>query len=401
MSERDAHIPAEVISYLLTFLPVKSLLRFKCVSKPWLALIDSPDFIKNHISRSLKTNRNLTIILGYASSIYSADFDSFQDNVAYPTKLTPPLSPSIDAPILVLGSCNGLLFLSTTLKDSIIWNPSTRKHQKLPPTSIEYPCGRFVWHSETGFGYDSVHDDYKVVRVTQFHLGWEDDFFQNEVKVYSLNSNQWRKIQDCPYFIRYLKLGGTFAGDALHWIAGNSPRLGTANQVAAFDIRSEEWHLLPLPKTLAGDFFMNLVVLGECIGLFCNYYRDHVDFWVMKEYGVRESWIKICSVVQPTHIQSFEQVKPIGYSNDGKQVLLEQNSSCLVWFDLQEKSVKSVRIHGGPKYFNTDVCLASLVKLPYSDVQQVHQKKKTQDRGNPKAGPKRDDFLSSGFKLVL
>ncbi|KAL3532457.1 hypothetical protein ACH5RR_005978 [Cinchona calisaya] len=384
MSERGIYIPAEVLTDILSLLPVKTLLRFKCVSKRWLALIDSPDFIKLHLSQSLKKNRNRNLLIGDTFSIHSADFDSLADDLAtgVATKLNPPLEGYISA----LAYCNGLLFLSNTLEDntstSIIWNPLTREQQIIHFTPVQHPNGRFYVQIEAWFGFDSETNDYKVIRVALFCTNYEnDDSFQSEVKVYSLKNKMWRDISSCPYFIRHLKVGGMFVGDALHWIAGTSPRLGTDNLIAAFDLRTEEWRLVPRPTFKVGNFFMNLAVLGESLCVFSNYFSDFVDIWVMKEYGVEESWTKICSVVQSTDICSFEYLKTIAYSKNGKQLLLGQDYFSLRGFDLEKKSVgKAVSLLGGPINFTSDIFMASLVKLnstttTSSSEVQIHQNK--------------------------
>ena len=56
-------------------LPVKSLLRFKLVSKLWLSLILDPDFAKSHFERA--SNRLLCIADHEVRSIdFEASFDS-------------------------------------------------------------------------------------------------------------------------------------------------------------------------------------------------------------------------------------------------------------------------------------------------------------------------------------
>lgn len=43
-------LPLDIISYILSRLPVKSLLRFKCVSKSWCSLISYPQFIRMNLN---------------------------------------------------------------------------------------------------------------------------------------------------------------------------------------------------------------------------------------------------------------------------------------------------------------------------------------------------------------
>ncbi|GMN36496.1 hypothetical protein TIFTF001_006070 [Ficus carica] len=50
-----ANFPPEIITDIICRLPVKDLLRYRCVSKSWRSMIDGPDFIKLHSKQSMES----------------------------------------------------------------------------------------------------------------------------------------------------------------------------------------------------------------------------------------------------------------------------------------------------------------------------------------------------------
>ncbi|XP_059658742.1 F-box protein CPR1-like [Cornus florida] len=292
-------LPVDVIADILSRLPVKPLLRFRWVSKPWCALIHSPHFHQLHLNRSVETNSNLSFV--FEDGLYSIDLDSL--NVAV------KLDHLLKSQVYVLGSCNGLLCLSD-FHNKIVFllNFSTRKHHKLAVAPIEFPhrphIGPFILY---GFGYDSDGDDYKVV-----------------------------------------------------------VRQGEAKLIVAFDLGIEEYRLVPQPDYLYEDIDMFVGSLGGCLCINCNYARDRVDVWVMKEYGVKESWTKLFSVEQ------FNYVRPLAYSRTGEVVLLDQGHAKFCLFDLKRKTLKNVGIPGFPTSIRgSSICVGSLVPLPVDEMEKA------------------------------
>ncbi|KAM0011442.1 putative F-box domain-containing protein [Helianthus debilis subsp. tardiflorus] len=66
-SAKKTHIsfPGEIIEEILSRLPVKSILRFRSVSKPWLSLISTPSFTKLHFTRATAAHRTALFISVY------------------------------------------------------------------------------------------------------------------------------------------------------------------------------------------------------------------------------------------------------------------------------------------------------------------------------------------------
>ncbi|KAK1392821.1 F-box domain-containing protein [Heracleum sosnowskyi] len=395
--------PPHLLCNIFTRLPVKSLLTFRCVSKPVCALIDSPHFIKSHLQKSLDSSSNRTIITASidASNIYYTDFDL---NNTYATFINHPFT---NCGSHFLASCNGFILLLTaksletcvfeTLSqpdppnlDLVLVNPATRKHKLLPVSPIEYP----VYYSKTrcqfvsyGFGHDSVSDDYKIVRIAQF-----PDLVKNEVKVFSLKKNVWRRVQDFPYVL-YATAPGVFLDGVLHWLV-NKRSGSEAVVIASFDLGTEKYGSLPQPRySDMSDFLGTLGVLGGKLCLSCNYDMRYIDFWVMEKYGLKKSWSKILSLEQNVGIRLM-QLKAMAYSNSGKEVLLQQDAGRILWYDVELNEISKRFV--SPDFWKAHLSLESLVELNCKDSTELAQvKRKT------KKSRRLDDFLSKAFNLKL
>ncbi|XP_038698576.1 F-box protein CPR1-like isoform X2 [Tripterygium wilfordii] len=376
-------LPQEIISEILTRLSVKPLLRFRCVSKSWCATIDSPDFISRHVKRSIETTTNHQLILeewdfetrGYQSNLYSASIDERLD--IFLKGLSKPLMHQSED--LFSNSCNGLIFLYNAYEAVALWNPFTRRCRKIPAEPFKTPSAKLVtpdWLSAFGFGYDSLHDDYRVVRILRFDP--KDCWQAHEVSVYSLRTNTWRSVQGFP-LVGYIFLSAysEFASGASHWLVYKPiSDLDEKDRyvIAAFDFVKEEFYELPLPKyteEFEQDF---LIVLQGCLCvLSCNYAQDatQVTLYMMKQYGLRDSWDKLYIFKQGDLPYEFEHAMPLIYSQRSDKLLLQvvckEGFRSLVWYDLQEKKSSKVDICNKQSSFTVLVCLESLVRLGEDD----------------------------------
>ncbi|KAA3471630.1 F-box protein CPR30-like [Gossypium australe] len=232
--------------------------------------------------------------------------------------------------IRILGSCNGLLALKNDNDRISQWNPSTRKSQVLPSTEIDFSCPSICFDRSTvyGFRYDPISDDYKLVRMVQL-LGENDDYFHSEAKVYSLRRNCWRRIKDFCFYPIDKKIG-FLANNALHWMVSNAYR---PLRLVGFDLGSEEFRCVELLDfRLHCIFWCEIKTLEGYICLTAIYYRL-VDVWIMKIYGVKESWIKLISLNEPNFYLWL-------FSKNGDKVLFSVASHKFAWYDLGCKRVE-------------------------------------------------------------
>lgn len=356
-----AELPPEVIIKILSRLRVGRLLCMRSVAKSWRSLIDSSYFKNLHLHQSIETKSNLNLILRKDTDLYYIDFDSLNDAV----ELTHPLMCYSNR-IRVLGSCNGLLCICNVAEDIALWSPWIKKYRILPSLPSDRKrdkgmclCGARVY----GLGYDAVHDDYKLVRISQF-IGWDYASFESEVKVYSLRMNSWKKVEDMPYVLCYTRKMGILVSGCVHWVVTRTHEVDqpATELVLGFDIVNETFGEVPMPE-MDRKCQVDVGYLEGCLCIIAKYEDVGVDVWTIKEYGVMESWCKLFTVKQAQGIRRPKSIRPLVYSKNGRQVLLEQNHENLVWFDLESQVVNNVKIRGLPDLFEAIVCTETLVSV--------------------------------------
>ncbi|XP_047956527.1 F-box protein CPR1-like [Salvia hispanica] len=386
-------IPEEIVRQILCRLPPKALLRFRSVSRSWRSLIDTKQFIQLHLQHSLRSTTNLTLLLD-SSPFYYVDLDSFKQL---------QLGDARIETFSVTGSCDGLVLLTPASGDIFLWNPAIRKQLKLAPQPV-IPARFFrseYGQSAFALGYDSKHDDYKVVRVSQAANDINADAFTIETTIYSLKSNSWKKAKDFPYVLpRHTSRWGIYLNGALHTVAKRDGKPKTA--IMAFDLGKEEHREIPLPEYRGGGLG-SVEVMAGCLAAVVPGKKGSTEIWLMKEYGVKQSWMKL---LRFDHFS--RDLRPLAYSKGGGAVLLNDDGMCLSWYDLKKKTVAIARVSGfsasfeakaDEPFFDTEVVVGSLV-WPCVEVPRKHNDSR-KDEKEMKMKKKRDDFLSSGFKLRL
>lgn len=388
-----------LIAEILCCLPVKTLLRFRCVSKPWCSLIDSTRFVKSHLKRSIECKTNTGVIIS-GHIMYSVPVDVGSLDNATAIEIDEP-SKTLLRGTRVVDSCNGLHCLFNLEGDMFLWNPATRKSRKLPtvPADFRRPL-KFGWFSFCGFGSDAVNDDYKILRILR-----PDD--QNlsgyKVTVYSLKTNSWKLLQNICSHIQLIGAWGMFMEGALHWITVKTSGLEICPSILAFDLGAENYREVPMPHKIGEE--MSLVIFAESLCILEYHLDIHIDVWVMNDYGVGNSWCKLFSVEQPKVSRSCISLRPITYSRSQTDVLIIVDNKKLMWYNLERKEFKTVKIANTPDVFDIEIFTESLVPPNYNfscdgkQVQKQPQEKQKQQQQQKRN--KRGNFLSKGFKLVL
>ncbi|KAK7292357.1 hypothetical protein RIF29_08135 [Crotalaria pallida] len=369
MKKKMVHyLPHELIIPILLRLPVKSLLRFKSVSKSWFSLISDPHFAISHFDLAAAAssthhhhNRLVYFPLStYASQTRSIDFDSsslYNDaaTASPDVSFLPPLSyPEIK------GSCRGFLLLcfSTNL---CLWNPSTGAIKLLSLSSIassDLDIHFFTFFF--GFGYDPSTDDYLVVLAD----------LESCFELFSLRANAWNKIEatNLPYInASHVTRTGTLFNGIIHWLAFR--RDVSVNVILAFDFVERSFSEVPLPSDFNPEFtFCDLCVLGRFLSLYVTG-DNATEIWVMQEYKVQSSWTK--SIVVATDDLPWQKFSPICTTGSGDIVGLDGKTGlvkCNAQGQLLEHRSYCVDRHGCQAVAYTE----SLLQLPVDSGQAAN-----------------------------
>ncbi|XP_006341885.1 F-box protein CPR30-like [Solanum tuberosum] len=306
----------DVVIHILLELPVKSLMRFRSISKLLYTLIHSSIFINLHRNRRRNTKDELLILKRpifldenlYKNILY---FLSSNDNDDDTLK---HVSPEIDVPYFdtdfcvqfqqLLGSSHGLIAL-TDFEDIVFLNPTTRKYRLLPHSPFRCPKDFVYVTRGIGFGYDSIEKDYKVVRFYELSSEPYDRDFDarhSRVEVYDFCTDTWRwvipTVKLLPRVHRYVS-SEAFFGGACHWTAQDDEAVPI---VLCFHLTSEFFRNIKMPDTchFCDNQGYGLTVCQNTLTLICYPHpkchiepgQEFTDIWLIKEYGEDETWIR-------------------------------------------------------------------------------------------------------------
>ncbi|PON46503.1 F-box domain containing protein [Parasponia andersonii] len=382
-------LPWEIISDILSKLPISSLVQFKYVCRAWRLIGQDPNLLQLYGSRTAEENPCLVFHFDspIRNQLYFVDFhgncyrDEKQSQVLVVRKIQTPFCSSMPE-YDVVGSCNGLLCLSDSLyNDSLyIYNPFMRDYRELPKTN-RYPDQEVVF----GFGFSPVTKEYKVVKVIYCYRDGNKGFFrhrsrsstQSEVQVFTLGSSRWRSLGKVSHYLHHWP--AVLVQGGLHWMTCR-PRYRTGRNVVAFDLDAEEFREVSKPDAFGlrrCDY--HLATVRGCLSAAFYISYGKMEIWVMKEYGVKESWVKefVIGSYTPKAIKQEVNKYSINVSKffvkgrtvrvlcvlKSGEILLEYKSRALALYDPESGKFKDLAFQGVPKWFQTIVHVGSLNQI--------------------------------------
>jgi F-box interacting protein len=350
-------LPYDVVFDILTRLPVKSIIRFSFVSKSWNSILTSPDFINTHLDRAKSSlshnNNNNNGFLLYIHKSYYKHLCTVLCNSDHTfTEISKLKIPFSD--ISVVDFCNGMFCLKNFENHELyLWNPSIRKFKILTP----HYFARLVAY---GLGFHSQNKDFKILRILC-------DNKMSEAEIYTLSTDSWRRVvisMESEPNIGSINLIDTspclFFKGALHSIAFS----WNHRFILSFDVNAETFRQIMVPRNYFNENislnFESLVVFKGSLAVFVcvedlDGDGDICYLWVMREYGVVESWTKISVPI------NFVQ-KLFGCTDNG-ELLINTTNRGLVSYDPESLNENYLGIQSSPWLSYTAGLIESLVLL--------------------------------------
>ncbi|KAK4483844.1 hypothetical protein RD792_011051 [Penstemon davidsonii] len=217
-------------------------------------------------------------------------------------------------------SVNGLICFHEYINELdafYICNPITREYITLPQPNGNTMYPNIVTY---GLGVSSVTSQYKVVRIFHeplYSIERESNLRNLKVEciVYTLGTGSWRSIEP-----------------------GESYEYGTRTFVGAFLNGNLHWWEF--------DSFGGLLLC------FCDFSSDEeIVIWIMKEYGVEDSWTKEVVIDKYPDLDSitYEAVYVLKVFKDG-DILMLWEDTCLFYYCEKTKSAKKVDLFERDQY---------------------------------------------------
>ncbi|CAM8912542.1 unnamed protein product [Rhodiola kirilowii] len=301
-------LPNDIIFSILLRLPVKSLTRFKTVSKSWNALITDSYFIRQHYSllaqRQISSKLLLVerVVRG-STHIYPTrlTFDKTSKNLLAHRNMYKPYKPylsnGLDSLRCILGPCFGVFCfgvypnLEGTMRFTLC-NIATGEKKTIRTLS----CKKNDRVVSCAFGFGCVDTtvnvlEFKIVRLSYLSTEDGDGLLKCVSHVYTFATDSWKITEPCQSFTEEV---ATEVDGIIYWLAKTpeeEKRLDKNNSfIVTFDLKKEVFGRIELPHgihyrstlTKQDDKYLSLITHSNPSGGVINIWVMHGESWVMQ-----------------------------------------------------------------------------------------------------------------------
>ncbi|KAL5748745.1 hypothetical protein ACOSQ2_026042 [Xanthoceras sorbifolium] len=282
METKHCNFHNDVITEILSRLPVKSLMRFKCVCKCWNSLVKSPYFISKHFTDYNDDNTQLAWWDWRAERGRRVHLL----NGKTVAELSQKEAPYFGNNIQVQGPFEGVFCLIDDSDSITLWNPAIREFRQLRKCS-ERSFNDQSYYFNIGFGLDIIWKDYKlvVIRSVEDYERFQHGYL--DIWLYNLRFDFWTHIEIAKlhdYCLLKWK-DSTYLSGVCYWVATRD-RNRQKMCVVSFNLSDELFEEIqgPFSNQSSDKFFLGLY--NNSLSLMLSDYKTTdicFDIWVMKE----------------------------------------------------------------------------------------------------------------------
>ncbi|VFQ87306.1 unnamed protein product [Cuscuta campestris] len=357
-------IPSDLLWEILGRVSIKTCLACKLVCKEWYRMIINPEFssfrrhcipsrftIVLHDGLGARWGFNFCM-LELEKALNVDDSGNCVMGVHDLIRFEKPniyLSTTIS---YVMSHCNGVLCFVSTKGDYIVCKLLTGQCVKLQNLHKHRNQNQSSDIGHVELGCFPVSGQSKALILL-----WDKAKNTQVAKIQTLGNGEWRTVGNAPLKIRR---GGRFVNGSSHW------HRHTLKCIWCFHFGKEKFSEMPLPDDvingLYGKGIQELSVFDSCLCFGCSSKGGvEIDIWVMKEYGVKESWVRQFVIV------TNNWCVPLAHMDKGNLFVRNVFNNEFYLYDPQTQVLKRVEIElddesydigGLPVAF--DVCFSRL-----------------------------------------
>ncbi|CAO2838162.1 unnamed protein product [Amaranthus hypochondriacus] len=327
-------IPSSIISDILSRLPIKACLKCKMVCKEWYHITMSPEFAElRHARDSYSTLFFYGKFHNWTTNFLLLDLDNASNvdelgNISVGVDLMIGFKSEFNLPnrkLHLVNQCNGAVCLKAPEMWSpfIVSNPLTGQFLIVKQSQKPY-------HSLQGYGlgYCPVSCKFKILRILMTKCKYVAD-------IQTLGTNEWRSLGDAQVSKEKI---GAFLHGSLHWYSSKD------HCIWSFHFGNEQFVHIPAPVEITRCSSIDVTVFDSYLCYSCvskdGFQRD---VWLMKEYGVEDSWVKQFVLEKSEFGLLYVPLLRIGSG----EILVSFRGRCnLLAYDLKSETYRKVKVHG-------------------------------------------------------
>ncbi|KAM7264639.1 hypothetical protein ACFE04_002322 [Oxalis oulophora] len=350
MNRKRERFPYHQWLSILSWLPAKSLTRFRCVAKPWNILISDSNFVELHRLRSLlrKEGTGLVVAFKHASSTLSILTTDYQG--------TPRKHPAISSIYDRFSQIvHGLVCLSGNWNCNInptIYNIFTNEYLPLPSSNlnVRYILELSVMISSSYLlGFDSNARVYKVLNICTFVNPGSVISYQFEIFTLGVDTS-WREIKAPKYGFSspsFAHSDSIYVNGSVCWIQSLE---GNRRFIELFNMKHERFHQIDFPLD-AVEMYCNLIRIQAHLAIAMwpiktNDSKSILKLWISEGRYKRQHVWTLKTIIVPDSL-GFSNPYIIGSTLTGDVMIMDNSFSeelKLVFYDLRNNSIKGIAL---------------------------------------------------------